>query len=99
MWQDDILDEIHKFREEHAKSFNYDLDAMFVDWQKRQAESGRQVVSLPPKQGLNRSENSQEYKINSTIEPKTEPESCKLLLTYLMNWCNISIATISAVKF
>jgi len=43
MWQDDILDEIHKFREEHAKSFNYDLDAMFVDWQKRQAESGRQV--------------------------------------------------------
>jgi hypothetical protein len=52
MWQDEILDEIHKFREEHAKSFNYDLDAMFVDWQKRQAESGRQVVSLPPKQGL-----------------------------------------------
>ena len=52
MWQDEILDEIHKFREEHAKSFNYDLDAMFVDWQKRQAESGRQVVSLPPKPGL-----------------------------------------------
>ncbi len=52
MWQDEILDEIHKFREEHAKSFNYDLDAMFVDWQKRQAESGRQLVSLPQKQGL-----------------------------------------------
>ncbi len=52
MWPDEILDEIHKFREEHAKSFNYDLDAMFADWQKRQAESGRQVVSLPPKQGL-----------------------------------------------
>lgn len=52
MWQDEILDEIHKFREEHAKSFNYDLDAMFADWQKRQAESGRQVVSLPPKQSL-----------------------------------------------
>ena len=52
MWQDEILDEIHKFREEHAKSFNYDLDAMFADWQKRQSESGRQVVSLPPKQGL-----------------------------------------------
>ena len=46
------MDEIHKFREEHAKSFNYDLDAMFVDWQKRQAESGRQLVNLPPKQGL-----------------------------------------------
>lgn len=52
MWPDEILDEIHKFRAEHAKSFNYDLDAMFADWQKRQAESDRQVVSLPPKPSL-----------------------------------------------
>jgi hypothetical protein len=52
MWQDEILDEIHKFREEHAKSFNYDLDAMFADWQKRQSEGGREVVSLSPKRGL-----------------------------------------------
>jgi hypothetical protein len=52
MWQDEILDEIHKIREEHAKSFNYDLDAMFADWQKRQSEGGREVVSLPPKRGL-----------------------------------------------
>jgi hypothetical protein len=52
MWQDEILDEIHKIREEHAKSFNYDLDAMFADWQKRQAEGGREVVSLPPKRSL-----------------------------------------------
>ncbi|MBR8839802.1 MAG: hypothetical protein DSM106950_38840 [Stigonema ocellatum SAG 48.90 = DSM 106950] len=52
MWQDEILDEIHKIREEHAESFNYDLDAMFVDWQNKQAESGREVVSLPPKRSL-----------------------------------------------
>ncbi|WNZ25442.1 hypothetical protein HJG54_23020 [Leptolyngbya sp. NK1-12] len=52
MWQDEILDEIHKIREEHAKSFNYDLDAMFADWQKRQSEGGREVVSLPPRRGL-----------------------------------------------
>ncbi len=52
MWEDEILDEIHKFREEHAQSFNYDLDAMSTDWQKRQAESGRKIVSLPPKQNL-----------------------------------------------
>lgn len=52
MWQDEILDEIHKIREEHAKSFNYDLDAMFADWQKRQSEGGREVVSLPPKRCL-----------------------------------------------
>ncbi|HBE20516.1 MAG TPA: hypothetical protein DEG17_12435 [Cyanobacteria bacterium UBA11149] len=52
MWQNEILDEIHKIREEHAKSFNYDLDAMFADWQKKQAESGREVVSLLPKSSL-----------------------------------------------
>jgi hypothetical protein len=52
MWQDEILGEIHKIREEHAKSFNYDLDAMFADWQKKQAEGGREVVSLPPKRRL-----------------------------------------------
>lgn len=52
MWQDEILDEIHKIREEHAKSFDYDLDAMFADWQKKQAEGGREVVSLSPKRGL-----------------------------------------------
>ncbi|MBO3462296.1 hypothetical protein G7B40_003500 [Aetokthonos hydrillicola Thurmond2011] len=46
MWQDEILDEIHHFREEHAKSFNYDLDAMFEDWQKKQAEGGREIVNL-----------------------------------------------------
>jgi hypothetical protein len=52
MWQDEILDEIHEIREEHAKSFNYDLDAMFADWQRRQSEGGREVVSLPPKRSL-----------------------------------------------
>jgi hypothetical protein len=52
MWEDEILDEIHQIREEHAKSFNYDLDAMFADWQKRQAEGGREVVNLPPKRSL-----------------------------------------------
>ncbi|TRV45904.1 MAG: hypothetical protein EWV53_01230 [Microcystis panniformis Mp_MB_F_20051200_S9] len=49
MWQDEILDEIHKFREEHAKYFNYDLDAMFTDWQQRQGENGRKVVSFSRK--------------------------------------------------
>ncbi|PSB19546.1 hypothetical protein C7B65_11565 [Phormidesmis priestleyi ULC007] len=49
MLQNEILDEIYKVREEHAKSFNYDLDAMFADWQKKQAEGGRKIVNLSPK--------------------------------------------------
>lgn len=46
MWQNEVLEEIYKIREEHAKSFDYDLDAMFADWQKKQAESVRKVVNL-----------------------------------------------------
>ncbi len=49
MWKDEILDEIHRIREEHSKSFNYDLDAMFADWQKRQVQSGREIISVPLK--------------------------------------------------
>jgi len=52
MLQDAIVEEIHKIREEYAKSFNYDLDAIFADLQKKQAESGREVVKLPPKRVL-----------------------------------------------
>jgi hypothetical protein len=49
MWKDQIVEEIHRIREEHAKTFNYNLDAIFVDWQKRQKESGRKIVSVPIK--------------------------------------------------
>jgi len=47
MWKDEVLEEIHRVREEHAKSFNYDLKAICADLRKRQAESGRQIISRP----------------------------------------------------
>ncbi len=52
MWTDEIVEEIHRIREEYAKSFNYDLDAIFEDLRKKQAESGREVVNLSRKPGL-----------------------------------------------
>ncbi|MBZ8182101.1 hypothetical protein [Oscillatoria salina] len=51
MCKDEILAEIHRIREEHAKSFNYDLDAIFADLVRKQAASGRRVVSLQGKSG------------------------------------------------
>ena len=54
MWEDEILEELHRIREEHAKSFNYDFKAIFADWQKRQAASGRQLVSLQRQQQFNK---------------------------------------------
>lgn len=53
MWEDEIVEELHRIREEHAKSFNYDFKAIFADWQTRQAASGKKLVSLQPLQQSN----------------------------------------------
>ncbi len=45
MWKDEVLEEIYRIREEHAKAFNYDLQAICDDLRKKQAASGRQVRS------------------------------------------------------
>lgn len=50
MWKDEVLEEIHKFREEYAKSFNYDIQAIFDDLRQKQAASGRRIISTPLKQ-------------------------------------------------
>ncbi|MFB2934432.1 hypothetical protein ACE1B6_04070 [Aerosakkonemataceae cyanobacterium BLCC-F154] len=50
MWKDEVLEEIYKIREEHAKSFNYDLKAICDDLRKRQAMSDRKLISAPLKQ-------------------------------------------------
>lgn len=52
MLQDEIVEEIHRIRQEYSRSFNHDLKAIFADLQKQQAESGRVVVSLSRKRGL-----------------------------------------------
>jgi len=43
---DPILDEIRNYRDAHAASFNYDLEAIFEDIKKRERESGRKFVSF-----------------------------------------------------
>ena len=54
MWKDEILEEIYKIREEHAKAFNYDLEAICDDLRKRQAVSGRKIISQPLRQPHNK---------------------------------------------
>lgn len=49
MWNDIIVEEVRKVREEHAAKFNYNLDAIFQDLKKQQKKGGRKVVSLPAK--------------------------------------------------
>lgn len=49
MWQDPIVEEIRRIRDEHAKRFNYDLHAICEDFRKMQSSSGRTVVSRQPR--------------------------------------------------
>ncbi|MBF0099093.1 MAG: hypothetical protein HQM04_18955 [Magnetococcales bacterium] len=46
MWEDPIVEEIRKVREEHAARFNYDLDAIYQDLKRMQEESGREYVDF-----------------------------------------------------
>ena len=49
MTRDPIVDEVRRFRDAYAKRFHYDLEAICRDIRAKQTQSGRTVVSLPPK--------------------------------------------------
>lgn len=49
MWNDPIIDEIHKFRDQHASKFDYDMRRIFEDLKKQEKELGLTTVALPPK--------------------------------------------------
>jgi hypothetical protein len=54
MWTDEIVEAIHQGRQAYAQSLNNDLDAIFADLRKKEAESGREVVDLSRKPNLDR---------------------------------------------
>jgi len=45
MWEDPIVAEVHRVREMLAAQFDFDIDAIFADMQKRQAALGDRLVS------------------------------------------------------
>ncbi len=49
MWKDPVVEEVRRIRDEYARSFEYDLGKICEDLRRQQAESGRKVVTLPPK--------------------------------------------------
>ena len=49
MWEDPIVAEIRKTRDEHAAKFNYDIAAICEDIRRQEKECGRQYVSFPPR--------------------------------------------------
>lgn len=49
MQPDPIVEEVRKARDEYAKRFNYDLDAICRDLREKQRRGKRSVISLPTK--------------------------------------------------
>ena len=49
MFKDPIVEEVRKARDNYAKKFNYDLDAICRDLKEKQRQRNRNVVSFPPK--------------------------------------------------
>lgn len=49
MWKDPVVEEVRTIRDEYARQFNYDIEAICRDLRAQEAQSGREVVSLPPK--------------------------------------------------
>ncbi len=49
MHKNEILEEIHKYREEYARSFQYDLRAIFDDLKQKELAHKDRLVKLPIK--------------------------------------------------
>ena len=49
MWEDEIVEEVRKVREEYAARFNHNLEAIYQDIKEQKKQNQRKVVSLPPR--------------------------------------------------
>jgi hypothetical protein len=49
MWEDPIVAEVHRIREQLAAEFNYDIDAICADLRKRQEALGSRLIRLKPR--------------------------------------------------
>lgn len=47
--EDHIVEEVRRFRDEHAAQFNYDLDAIVADLKRSEAERDWPKVSFGPR--------------------------------------------------
>jgi hypothetical protein len=47
--KDQIVEDVRRIREEHAAHFNYDVDAIFADLKRLEAQSKQPRVSFGPR--------------------------------------------------
>jgi hypothetical protein len=68
MGEDPIVAEVRRIREELSAKFDFDVDAIFADIQRRQAEPGRRLV--PQKKILGLSELASPAEIDRSTQSK-----------------------------
>ena len=49
MWEDPIVADVHRTREELAAKYNFDIKAIFADLRKRQVALGGRLVPQKPR--------------------------------------------------
>ncbi len=49
MWKDPVVEKVRKLRDQYASQLGYDIHQIFQDIQKRQAQTGKVIVSCPPR--------------------------------------------------
>lgn len=54
MWKDPIVEETRELRAKYAEKLGNDPDRIFNDIQKRQKESGKTLVTFPPRKPVHR---------------------------------------------
>ena len=52
MWEDPIVAEVRRIREQLSAKFDFDVDAIFADIQRRQVELGHRLVPQKKTLGL-----------------------------------------------
>ncbi len=70
MWEDSIVAEVRRIKEELAARFNFDVKAIFADLRKCQASMGMRVVS-PKKQAASAPAVNQEGKSVQMANPES----------------------------
>ena len=49
MWTDMIVEEVRKYRDEHASKYEYDLNKIYTDLKEKEKINTSQKVTLKPK--------------------------------------------------
>jgi hypothetical protein len=53
MWEDPVVEEVRKARQEHAARFDFDLERIYLDLKAKERLSGHKYVTLQPKRPVN----------------------------------------------